>query len=101
MQDRDREDIRAECERRNAVPRVDDRVLVWRAQLADMPIAIVLAFLRERGAGLFCGCEYCQAVWDAELARDVEHVGEAGFMARLSGRDTLPAVYPRMADEEG
>jgi hypothetical protein len=79
MQDEDREDIAAwraaDTERRARTEREARRLTegVWRAQLADMDRTVILAFLRERGAE---------------------------FMARLAGRDELPAVYPRMADDE-
>jgi RecB family exonuclease len=79
MQDEDREDIAAwraaDAERRARTEREARRLTegVWRAQLADMDRTVILAFLRERGAE---------------------------FMARLAGRDELPAVYPRMADDE-
>lgn len=107
MQDEDRAVVQAECERqaaRRAATEVGARRLtegVWRAQLADMDAGFVVTFVQERGAGRFCGCEHCQAVWDAEMARDVEHLGEAGFMARL--RATAPievrvGVWPPMGD---
>jgi len=77
---------------------------VWHVQLQGVPSELLVEELARRKTDPFCGCEYCQAVWDAEMARDVDHLGEAEFRHRLARRgyvvrrDRIPAWYPPMAD---